>query len=834
MRFISPFTGISTSILITTLTVHFTAPVLAQQLTQIIGVDVRETEQGIEIIVETVNASVPEFVQTPDNNILYIDLVDSQLNLASGESFQVETPAETIESVTVSEEFAGSVAIIIKGTESLPQVELIPNDQGGIFSITTTPAVAETSPATPEPEQEIEIIVTGDPEPEEEYIRRETSIGRGNPTSILETLQSVQTVTEELIEDQNINNLSDIQRNVSGVNLGGNVPSQFPGSSFVIRGFSAVAGRENILRNGLRDDTVRFISGVPNIERVEVLKGPASVLFGQGVIGGTINLVTKKPQQEPSYNLEFTAGNFETYRGSLDFTGSLNEDESLAYRINFAYESEGSFQDFQETDFLFADVGVSLIDSEKTKLYIGLEYQDSSSSGAASQLPASGTVIDNPLGSVDFSENLGEPSLAESDLTVVRLNSEFEYQISDNWKVQSQLLGSFLEQDGIGFANINLVSDRFLTRLLIDNPGQNNIITLNSNVVGEVDFWGMKHQLLMGVEVATQQLEDKIDFQNVASIDIFEPVFSPDSVGNFVLSFEDSVTIFSEVGLYIQDQITITEGLILSLGGRYNIAKSEFDDAINPEANSDRTDLDFTPRAGLIYQPVENVSLYASYTESFLPNSGASTELDPATGTTVVGEEFEPEVGRQIEIGVKAELFDERVLATLALFDLKRSNVLDFQTLSTSQVGEQKSQGIELDLAGEILPGWKIISNYTLLDTEILEDDTFTVGNQLQNAPENAFSIWSTYNIQKGSLAGLGFGLGFFFEGEKQGDLNNSFTVPSFFRTDAALFYQKKSFQAQLNIQNLFDVEYIESAEDEFQVNPAPPFTVLGTLSLEF
>ncbi|MEL6441488.1 MAG: TonB-dependent siderophore receptor [Cyanobacteria bacterium J06621_8] len=829
MRFISPLT----TIIATTITANLAAPVLAQQLIQITEVNVREQESGIEIIIKTADGSVPQFGETSDNNILFIDFVDAQLNLASGKSLKIKNPAAEIELVTVEEEFAGSVSLMIQGTDSLPQVELVPNSQGGVLIVTTTGTIAEADPS--ETETTIDVIVTGESPPEpEEYIRKETSIGRGNPTSILDTPQSVQTVTKELIDDQSINNLSDIQRNVSGVTLGGNVPSTSPGSSFVIRGFSAVAGRENILRNGLRDDTVRFVSGLPNVERVEVLKGPASVLFGQGIVGGTINLVTEKPLNEPAYELDFTAGNFDTYRGSLDFTGPLNEDKSLAYRVNFAYESEGNFRDFQEEDFLFADIGFSLVDSEKTKLYIGLEYQDSSTSGSGIQLPASGTVIDNPFGELDFNINLGEPSLAESSLTVVRLNSELEYQISDRWKIQSQFLGSFLNQDGIGFVGTNLISDRFLTRFLIDNPSQNTILTLNSNVVGEANFLGMEHELLFGVEVATQQLEDKIDFQNIATIDIFEPVFSPESVGNFTISFVDSITTFTEVGLYIQDQITITDGLILSLGGRYNIALSEFEDASNPQANSDRTDLDFTPRVGLIYQPGDNVSLYASYTESFLPNAGASTELDPVTNETTVGEEFIPEEGRQVEIGVKAELFNDRVLATLALFDLKRSNVLDLQTLSISQVGEQKSRGIELDLAGEILPGWKFISTYALLDTEILEDDTFPEGNRLQNAPNNAFSIWSTYDIQKGSLAGLGFGLGFFFEGEKQGDLENTFTVPSFFRTDAALFYEKNNFKAQLNFQNLFDVQYIESAEDEFEVTPAPPFTVLGKLSLEF
>ncbi|MEO1802274.1 MAG: TonB-dependent siderophore receptor, partial [Cyanobacteria bacterium J06629_2] len=778
MRFVSPQSIISTAILATASIVSQSQSVLSQQLNQITSVDVRETDKGIELIVQTADGSAPEFVETPDKKTLYIDVVNAELNLTTGQSLSIDNPAETISSVTVSQEFAGSVSIIITGTESLPQVELIPNAVGGIFSVTTTSTTAQTpvSPTTSEPPvEEIEIIVTGQAEEEQEYIAPEVNIGRGNPQSVLDTVQSVQSVTEEVIEDQNINDLSSITDYVSGVSRG-TVASQNAGTEFTIRGFGAVQGRENLLRNGLRDDTLGSLSGLTNIERVEILKGPSSVLYGQGIVGGTVNLVTKKPLEEPLYSASFTAGNFDTYRGSLDFTDVLDEEGGLAYRFNFAYEDEGSFKDFQEQQFVLADLGLTLVNSENTDLYVGVEYQKNRTEGTAPQLPISGTVIDNPFGEIDISTNLGEPSLSEFELNVVRLNSELEHRFSEKWKLQNQILGAFLRTpvsqgfEGIdsNFTETGLQADnRSFRRVLIENPTETNVFTANTNVVGEFNTGSVQHELIFGVEFVNREIDDVVDLTNVDDIDVFNPVFAPESLASFSVRVQDQFTKNNEIGLYLQDQIKFGNKVILALGGRLDFASTEFIDA-DPTLNAETSDTDFSPRAGLIYKPAQNVSLYASYTESFLPNAGRARDIDPETFEFVLGDEFEPETGRQFEIGVKSELFKGKVLATLALFDLERNNVLDAQTFSSSQIGEQRSRGIELDIAGEILPGWEIITSYAYLDTEISSDtnetdNTDLSGNQLRNVPENAFSIWTTYTLQKGTFEGLGFGVGLFY-----------------------------------------------------------------------
>ncbi|VEP12975.1 hypothetical protein H1P_1740020 [Hyella patelloides LEGE 07179] len=179
----------------------------------------------------------------------------------------------------------------------------------------------------------------------------------------------------------------------------------------------------------------------------------------------------------------------------------------------------------------------------------------------------------------------------------------------------------------------------------------------------------------------------------------------------------------------------------------------------------------------------------------------------------------------------------DRLSATLALYDLTRSNVTTEDPDNPNfdiQTGEQNSQGIELSVAGEILPGWNITAGYAYTDAKITENNNFESGNRLNNAPENAISLWTSYEIQRGSLQGLGFGGGIFFVGERQGDLDNSFTVPSYTRTDAVIFYERGKLRTSVNFRNLFDIDYFEFAQNDLRVFPGDPFTVVGSISLEF
>ena len=263
------------------------------------------------------------------------------------------------------------------------------------------------------------------------------------------------------------------------------------------------------------------------------------------------------------------------------------------------------------------------------------------------------------------------------------------------------------------------------------------------------------------------------------------------------------------------------------LGGRFDILTNEVED-FNFNTNEFQQNEAFSPRVGLVYKLIEAISLYASYTRS----------LEQSIGESADGSVFDPGRGTQYEVGIKGEISD-RLSATFALYDLTRTNVLTDDPNNPNpqfqiQTGEQNSQGIELSVAGEILPGWNITGGYAYTDATITEDNTFAEGNRLENAPENAVSLWTTYTLQQGNLQGLGFGAGLFFVGEREGDLDNSFQLPSYTRTDAAIFYERGKFRTALNFRNLFDIDYFEAADNDLEVYPGDPFTVVGSLAYKF
>ena len=261
------------------------------------------------------------------------------------------------------------------------------------------------------------------------------------------------------------------------------------------------------------------------------------------------------------------------------------------------------------------------------------------------------------------------------------------------------------------------------------------------------------------------------------------------------------------------------------LGGRYDIASARSEDFLSNTSEFQQNEA-FSPTVGIVYTPIEPISLYVSYSRSF----------QQEVGTSFDGSIFEPQRGTQYEIGLKADVTDQ-LSATLALYDLTRSNLLTEDPNNPGfdiQTGEQNSQGIELSVAGEILPEWNISAGYAYNDARITEDNNFDEGNRLNNAPENSFSLWTTYQIPEGEFAGLGFGLGLFYIGERQGDLANTFTLPDYLRTDAVIFYERDQFRAAVNVRNLFDIDYFETAQNALRVYPGEPTAVSASISWQF
>ncbi|GFE67441.1 TonB-dependent siderophore receptor [Chroococcus sp. FPU101] len=799
-------------------------PVWAQviQITQITEIRLETTENGLDLIVQSDGTS-PSFTQNRTGNTLLVELKNAQLRLPNGaRDFQEINPLPGIASIQVIQQ-SSNVLITIVGIDAEPVAEVNTSSQGLLISLTESEEIVTE-------EDEIVIVATQETPPENSYAPpQETSVSRDG-TSILDTPQDIDVVPQQVIEDQNNTTVSESLRNVSGV-TSGRVSTSSLSLTPVIRGFESL----NILRNGIRDDTQRFFGGITtNIERIEVLKGPASILFGQGNLGGTVNIVTKPPLADPLYNLEFSAGQFNFYRPVIDLGGPLTSDRTALYRLVSSYETSDTFQDFERIDrrFIVAPA-ITLKIGDKGSITFDGEFIDAKTHGSGPELPSLGTAVRNPNGKLEIGANLGEPSLTESESSLYRFGYRLDYQISEQWSINNQFLiafGTTPEETGNVFVlPVSLAADnRTLTRILADNPSQQTNYTLNTSIVGNIQAtsW-MTHKLLFGIEYAYEENEDKIIFSDIDRIDIFNPVYKPESVRNR-RAFQDTYSTINSWGFYLQDQITFFEKFILVVGGRFDIAEQDFIDQLREENNIYRQDNIFSPRIGLIYKPIERISLYASFGQSF----------EPVTGQNFEGQFFEPEQGTQYEVGIKAELIPDRLITTLAFYDLTRTNYIEQDPGNVGfqiQIGEQKSRGIELDIVGEILPGWNIIGSYAYTDAVITDDErTDFIDNVLPNVPEHAAGLWTTYILQQGVLQGLGFGMGVFFEGDQEGDLENSFVLPSYVRADAAIYYRRGALNLAVNFKNLFNNRYFEGSRNDLRVIPGAPFSVVGTISVEF
>lgn len=837
-------------------------------VTQITQVQLVPIEDGLQVVLVAAEPTVPEVFQVQEDNTLLVDIVGAQLALPSGDRFQQDNPVPSVASIAIAETTDDTVQItIVAATETAPNAYLERAAESLILDITTTPPDESTTAEDLEFGNTLRIIVAA--EPLSRYQVPIASVGTRTDTDILNVPQGIQVIPEAVLEDQGSTSVGEALRNASGVSAG-RTASGSRATTPIIRGFET----DNILRNGLRDDTLRLSSGVSNIERIEILKGPASVLFGAGNLGGTVNLVTEVPLREPRYDFEFTAGNYSAYSAALDFTGPL--DEYSSYRTNLAYENRGSFVDFENSEFVFFAPTLQIIDTEQTSLIVDFEYLYNRSRGNSVGLPAISAIgLDNNdlvdriidgggtisaeaadrAGTLDIRTNSGEPDISQTESNVSRISYRLDHQISDRWRVRNEFLGSFQNTAEDSFvASLNFLQSAgqpdfdLVDRVYINNPSNREAYTLNTNIVGDFAIAGIDQTLLLGVEWFQETQEDLIlqrlflPFLSRDSepFNIFEPNYDPtrffpgENPNPFLANFSnerigsDSFTRRSTIGLYGQTQLNFSDNLIVLLGGRLDFADQFFEDTVNraDPAPIETSDTAFSPRVGIVYKPVENVSLYASYTESF----------NPVIGRDELGAVFTPERGNQFEVGVKADISD-RLSATLAYYQLRRTNVLTQDPSNPGfqvQVGEQASDGVELDLAGELLPGWNIIANYAYTDARISEDNEFPAGRRLLNVPENAASLWTSYEIQEGDLAGLGLGVGVYFQGDRNGDIRTPFVIPSYTRTDAAIFYRREQFRAQLNFQNLFDVRYFEGARDQFRVIPGAPFTIFGSIGWEF
>ncbi|MGD1903860.1 MAG: TonB-dependent siderophore receptor [Geitlerinemataceae cyanobacterium] len=524
----------------------------------------------------------------------------------------------------------------------------------------------------------------------------------------------------------------------------------------------------------------------------------------------------------------------------------LTADGSVRYRLNALYRTEDYHRDYNtDVERVFIAPVIAIDIDDDTDLILELEYSDDKRPNDFGLVAIGDEVIDVP-----FDRALSNPDEA-AETESLRLGYRLEHRFDEDWKLRNSLVYNRYDSEIfidlapqlVGFGLLPTAfnedtGDVFFYPASLNQPASN--LDLQTNVVGEFNTGSIEHTLLAGVDFFTfwdRGNESRSVFPPdpslIGSLNLFNPDYSGLSTPDFDDSFAEVLGgsgRTSNLGVYVQDQVKLLDNLILLAGIRFDTVYQENTSRFLGRATeTEREESDWTPRAGLVYQPSEDLSLYASYGRSFTPNFA----------TQANGSFIEAERGEQFEIGARAELLDDNLYINLALFNIDKENVAitDPNNPAFSIASEaQRSRGIELDIIGEILPGWNIVANYALLDTEITDDDDPNSGNSLLNAPENVANLWTTYEFQSGALEGLMLGAGFNYVSERFGDLANSFSVDDYFLTNAVIAYDKDNWRAAVNFRNIFDIDYIETAGNSRArgIHAGQGFTVIGSFSIEF
>ena len=787
--------------------------------TAITDIQLRSTDGTVELWLETSGDLAPPTTSI-SGNTLTVE-IDAVLALTTADIFSVTDPAADITNITVTQ-INNRVRIDITGQETAPSITPSPNTTG--LALTITPESGFVAEANGE-DNALRLVVTG--ENEDDYRVPNASTATRTDTPVLDIPASIQVIPQQVLEDQQVTRLDEALSNVSGVTFGGTFVNT--SLNFNIRGFDAPT-----LRNGFRDfgGFTGVSPTITNLERVEVLKGPASILYGEVQPGGLINLVTEQPLSEPTYELAARVGNRGVFQPQVDLSGPITPDQRLLYRLNASYFHDDGFTDFdQDIEQTFVAPVLAWQISERTNLTINAEYLNDQQPFETGLVAFGDGVVDVP-----FDRIISEPdNFTDSEL--FRIGYDLKHDFNEQWHIRNAFEYSNRDLQNVSALPLDFdETTGFVTRFPSQQELDTENFSLQTNIVGEFATGSVGHTLLAGVDL--NRTEDSevtgFDFFTPSFLDIFNPVYG------LVTIDEDNLPLFADndiqtdrLGIYLQDQIDITDNLILLAGIRYDTVEQETTNNptdLNPiGSETTQNDDAWTPRVGIVYQPVDFLSLFASYSQSFTPNPG----------TTAAGDPLEPEEGEGFEIGIKAELLEGDLLATLAYFDITRQNVATPDPLdpfSSVATGKQRSQGVELDIVGEIMPGWNIIASYAYTDARVTEDNVIPDGNGLFNAPEHSASLWTTYEITSGELQGLGFGAGFNFVGERDGDLDNSFVLDDYFLTNAGVFYRRDNWRFALNAKNLFDVDYIAASNNSRTsgLEPGAPFTIVGSVSVTF
>jgi iron complex outermembrane recepter protein len=574
-----------------------------------------------------------------------------------------------------------------------------------------------------------------------------------------------------------------------------------------IRGFSAETF--GVFRDGMRFNSLSGKLDPYELESVEVLKGPSSVLYGQVPPGGLINQVTKRPPAERQNEIGVQFGAYDRRQIQGDFGGPIDKQQIWRYRLLGLVRDSGTQVDFTPDNRRLIAPSLTWHPSDRTNI-TGLADWQHDGTRWSQFLPSQGTLTFNPNGIIPVSTFVGEPDWEKVKRDQASLAYTGDHLFTDGWNFHSNYRYQYINFQGTtvygnGFDpsipnNFNLVA-----RTAYALPRWNHINTIDNRALRRFQTSNWEHTVLFGYDYAHVDIKSKQGFVSMPNIDIFHPVYgAPVPALNYYI---DQDSLLQQHGLYAQDQIKYKNHLVFTLGGRQDFAINDVKDFLTPSASSSQTDNRFTGRAGVTYLTDMGIAPYFAYSTSFLPNPATPIYNGPNQPYT----QAKPSDGRQFEGGVKIQPRTWNSFITASLFDLTETNVIVTDAAFNSlQSGKVRSRGVELEGVAELGHGLNLHAGYSLTATTTLEDATpANIGKWLPQTPRNLTSFLADYTVHDGILSGLGGNFGVRFVGTAAGDSANTIFVPNYTLLDGALRYGWRNTLFSVNATNLTDRRYV-------------------------
>ncbi len=666
------------------------------------------------------------------------------------------------------------------------------------------------------------------------YVAHQSATATKTDTPLIETPQAISTVTPAQIQAQAPQTVSQALHYTSGVSVDPYGAVENDKDYFTIRGFPA-----DVYLDGLKTFEGQAIEPY-DLERIEVLHGPASVLYGQGNPGGLVSLISKQPTDTPLHEVELTTGSYGRVQGAFDLSGPLDQDGQFLYRITGLARYADTQVDHSKNERINLAPSFTWKPDDNTKLTVFAKYQYDPNILTSQNLPAQGTVLYNPSGKLSRSLNVENPGFDNSYYRDYQIGYAFEHRFNDVWTVRQNLRYDYSNTHSLSMYPTGFVNpvETIATRSAVLQNYTYNVFTLDNQAEAKFATGPVQHTLLFGVDYQhVAYWEGYGSSSNESTLNLFDPVYlNPTTVPAVALSENQSEY---QVGAYAQDQLKLGKWTLV-LSGREDGAGTTtqiHSASTGGTSDSDEFDTKLTYRAGLIYDFDNGLAPYVSYATSFLPN---------ISGSSYSGEAFKPTTGRQVEVGLKYQPPGFNSFVTAAAYNLDEQNVLTSDPNHIGfdvQTGAVRSRGIELEAHASLTNNLNLIAAYTYLDATVTNSNSGTQGKVPLStatgtaAPRNSGSVWLDYGFHDGPLAGLGLGGGVRYIGWTYGNAANTFKVPGYALLDLAAKYdfgathpRLAGLRFQVNATNLTDKTYIAGCNSNSYCFYGDGRTVLATL----